>query len=194
MRTRVAIVDDDDIQRRGMAEYLADRPEIEVVGMLDHTEAMDWDAEWDRVDVVLVDVADPSRADDQFPGVHVADRIRRRRSSEETTVIVVTGHFFDDAVRRRMREAGADYFSTGRTSTARRACTGRCSTGRTWAGASPATTTRRRWSGSAWVRRPASTTPSGSPRSAGRHPPPPTGRGPGTATGGRSTRWPGSSR
>jgi CheY-like chemotaxis protein len=110
MRTRVAIVEDDDIQRRGMSEYLADRADIEVVGILDHYEAMLWDSEWDEVDIALVDAADPNRPTDQFPGVDVVDRIRNRRSSAETRVIVVTGHFFDDAVRRRMREAGADYF------------------------------------------------------------------------------------
>jgi DNA-binding NarL/FixJ family response regulator len=110
MRVRVAIIDDDDIQLRGMSEYLADRPEIEVVGMLNHHEAMLWDAQWDDVDIALVDAADPTQVADQFPGVEVADRIRRRRSSQQTKVIVVTGHFFDDAVRRRMREAGADYF------------------------------------------------------------------------------------
>jgi CheY-like chemotaxis protein len=110
MRKRVVIVDDDDIQRRGMAEYLADRPEVEVVGILNHDEALAWDGEWDGVDIALVDAADPLRDKDQFPGVEVADRIRRRRSSEQTRVIVVTGHFFNDAVRRRMREAGADYF------------------------------------------------------------------------------------
>jgi CheY-like chemotaxis protein len=110
MRTRVAIVDDDDIQRRGMAEYLADRPEVEVVGILDHSDALRWEEEWDTVDIALVDAADPSQLVDQFPGVEVTDHIRRRRSSEQTKVIIVTGHFFDDAVRRRMREAGADYF------------------------------------------------------------------------------------
>ena len=110
MRKRVVIVDDDDIQRRGMAEYLADRPEVEVVGVLNHGEAVAWDAEWNNVDLALVDAADPGRAGDQFPGVEVADRIRRRRSSEQTKVIVVTGHFLNGTVRRRMREAGADYF------------------------------------------------------------------------------------
>jgi len=110
MRKRIVIVDDDDIQRRGMAEYLADRPELDVVGVLDHDEALLWDHEWDGVDIALVDAADPLRENDQFPGVQVADRIRKRRSSEQTKVIVVTGQFFDDAVRRRMREAGADYF------------------------------------------------------------------------------------
>jgi CheY-like chemotaxis protein len=110
VKRRIVIVDDDEIQRRGMAAYLSDRPELEVIGVLDHTVALEWDHQWSDVDVVLVDAADPLREHDQFPGVEVADHIRRRRSSAQTMIIVVTGHFFDDAVRRRMREAGADYF------------------------------------------------------------------------------------
>jgi DNA-binding NarL/FixJ family response regulator len=109
MRKKVVIVDDDEMQRRGMAEYLADRPEVEVVGVLTHGEALQWTAEWDAVDVALVDAADPDNVEDNFPGVAVVDLIRRRRSSAQTTVIVVTGHFFDGAIRRRMREAGADF-------------------------------------------------------------------------------------
>ena len=110
MKIRLVVVDDDDIQRRGMAEFLADQHKIEVVGTLDHGEAIDWDVQWEGVDVAVIDAADPSRSGDQFPGVAVVEHIRRRRAPGETTVIIVTGHFFDDAVRRRMREAGADYF------------------------------------------------------------------------------------
>jgi CheY-like chemotaxis protein len=110
VRTRVIVVDDDDVHRRGTAELLADRPELEVVGTATHDEALVWTAEWEAADVVLVDAADPDRPEDHFPGVSVVDHIRRRRSSQETIVIVITGHFFDDAVRRRMREAGADFF------------------------------------------------------------------------------------
>ena len=110
MRKRVVVVDDDDISRRGLAELLADRPELEVVGSFVHDDALEWDAEWDGVDIALVDAADSRRDDDHFPGVAVVDHIRRRRSREQTIVIVLTGHFFDDAVRRRMREAQADFF------------------------------------------------------------------------------------
>ena len=49
------------------------------------------------------------RKKDQFPGVAVVQSIRER-GGDHAAVIIVTGHFFDDAVRRRMREAGADYF------------------------------------------------------------------------------------
>ena len=110
MRKRVVVIDDDDISRRGLTELLADRPELEVAGSLVHYEALEWDAEWDTIDIAIVDAADSRRADDHFPGVGVVDHIRRRRSSDQTMVIVLTGHFFDDAVRRRMREARADFF------------------------------------------------------------------------------------
>jgi DNA-binding NtrC family response regulator len=111
MRKRIAIVDDDDISRRGFAELLADRPELEIVGMLSHTESLRWDdAEWSSVDIAIVDAADEREVADHFPGVGVVEAIRSFRSAEQTMVIVVTGHFFDDAVRTRMREAGADFF------------------------------------------------------------------------------------
>lgn len=110
MNTRVVVVDDDDIQRRGMAEYLADRAELDVVGTLEHGEALGWDLQWNGIDVAVIDAADPDQTVDQFPGVAVADHIRRRRTPGQTKIIIVTGHFFDDALRRRMREAGADYF------------------------------------------------------------------------------------
>jgi DNA-binding NarL/FixJ family response regulator len=110
VQKRVVVVDDDDISRRGLVELLAERPELEVAGSMVHDDALEWDAEWDTIDIALVDAADCRRNDDHFPGVGVVDHIRRRRSREETTVIVLTGHFFDDAVRRRMREAQADFF------------------------------------------------------------------------------------
>jgi CheY-like chemotaxis protein len=110
MRKRVVVVDDDDISRRGLTELLADRPELEVAGSLLHDDALEWDSEWDTIDIAIVDAADSRRDDDHFPGVGVVDHIRRRRSRDQTMVIVLTGHFFDDAVRRRMREAQADFY------------------------------------------------------------------------------------
>jgi DNA-binding NarL/FixJ family response regulator len=105
---RVAVVDDDDLSRRGMAELLADRPEVEVVASLTHDQAMT-QPRWDQVQVAVVDAADEREDTDQFPGVEVVEAIRHR-GGDHTVVVVVTGHFFDDAVRRRMREAGADFF------------------------------------------------------------------------------------
>lgn len=110
MRRRVVVVDDDDISRRGLAELLAERPEIELLATLTHAEALACPERWDQVDIAVVDAADRRRQDDQFPGVSVVEEIRRRRSPAQTLVIVITGHFFDDALRRRMREAAADYF------------------------------------------------------------------------------------
>jgi CheY-like chemotaxis protein len=108
--TRVVVVDDDDINRRGMASLLAEHPGIDVVASLTHADALGQDALWGGVDVLLVDAADPRNRDDQFPGVAVVEAVRHRRSRQETLIVVITGHFFDDAVRRRMREAQADLY------------------------------------------------------------------------------------
>jgi DNA-binding NarL/FixJ family response regulator len=110
MVIRVAVVDDDDVSRRGLVELLGEQPDVHVVAALTHLEAVTWTQRWDVVDVAIVDACDERRSDDQFPGVSVVEGIRARRSRDETRVIVRTGQFFDDAVRRRMREADADYF------------------------------------------------------------------------------------
>ena len=110
MRTRVVVVDDDDISLRGLGELLADHPAIEVAALLSHDAALQWDGSWDDVDVAIVDAADERRADDHFAGVAVVEHVRRISGTHAPVIIVVTGHFFDDAVRRRMREAEADFF------------------------------------------------------------------------------------
>ena len=106
---QVVVVDDDDVSRRGMASLLGECPQVRVLAALSHTEALGW-GDWCGVQVVLVDAADRRARDDHFPGVRVVEQIRLQRPRDEITVIVVTGHFFNDAVRRRMREAGADFF------------------------------------------------------------------------------------
>ncbi|GAA5067869.1 DNA-binding NarL/FixJ family response regulator [Thermocatellispora tengchongensis] len=108
--TRVVIVDDDEISLRGIAAILGEPGDgsSEVVAAMDHRAALAWPGEWAGVDVALVDAADERRADDHFPGVEVVERIRA--AGGRTRVVVLTGHFFDGAVRRRMREAGADFF------------------------------------------------------------------------------------
>jgi CheY-like chemotaxis protein len=108
-RARVIVVDDDDINRHGMAGLLASDDRLHVAAALSHDEAMAWAGDWSLVDVALVDAADDRVAGDQFPGVHVVERMRRD-ASRRLTIVVVTGHFFDDAIRRRMWEAGADFF------------------------------------------------------------------------------------
>jgi DNA-binding NarL/FixJ family response regulator len=107
---RVVIVDDDDINRRGMASLLAEDAGIEVAASVTHAEALGRPELWDGVDVVVVDAADERNPDDHFPGVAVVEEVRRRRPRGRCRIVVITGHFFDDAVRRRMREAEADFY------------------------------------------------------------------------------------
>jgi CheY-like chemotaxis protein len=110
VRTRVVVVDDDDISRRGLGELLADHPSIDVAALLSHDTALAWEGNWQEVDVAIIDAADERRADDHFAGVAVVEHVRRMSPTPAPLIIVVTGHFFDDAVRRRMREADADFF------------------------------------------------------------------------------------
>lgn len=107
---RVVVVDDDEVNRRGMASLLAEDDTIDVAGSLTHAEAMCRPELWVDVDVVLVDAADDRNPTDHFPGVAVVQQVRTYRSREQTVIVVTTGHFFDDAVRRRMREARADFY------------------------------------------------------------------------------------
>jgi CheY-like chemotaxis protein len=107
---RVVIVDDDDINRRGMASLLAEDAGIEVAGSITHADALGRPELWAGVDVVLVDAADERNEADNFPGVAVVEEVRRHRPRGRARIVVITGHFFDDAVRRRMREAEADYY------------------------------------------------------------------------------------
>ncbi|MFD0691088.1 response regulator transcription factor [Actinomadura fibrosa] len=106
----VAVVDDDDINRYGMTHLLEAVPGVRVTASLDHDGALAAEDVWAGTDVAIVDAADHRRSGDQFPGVAVVEHLRRLRPPGRLTVIVVTGHFFDDAVRRRMREAKADFF------------------------------------------------------------------------------------
>ncbi len=107
---RVAVIDDDDVSRRGYVELLGEHPDIEVAVSLDHSQAVSWPGEWKSIDVALVDAADDRSPGDQFPGVAVVERIRCLAPPGRPVIVVVTGHFFDDAVRTRMREARADLF------------------------------------------------------------------------------------
>jgi CheY-like chemotaxis protein len=106
---RVVVVDDDAVNRHGMAALLSASERIRLVAALDHDDALAVADVWKDADVAVVDAADHRRTADQFPGVAVVEHIRRHGPAK-LTVIVVTGHFFDDAVRRRMREARADFF------------------------------------------------------------------------------------
>lgn len=107
---RVVVVDSDDVNRNGLAVVLGASPHITVVAALTHQEAVDMRTLWHGVDAVIIDPVDHRQEGDQFPGVAVVRQVRAIRPSGDLLIIVITGHFFDDALRRRMREARADYF------------------------------------------------------------------------------------
>ena len=109
MSTRVVVIDNNRIARRGCVDFLADDPTIMIVDNLDHDQALARQ-DWGGVDVVIVDAADERRRDDHYPGVAVVEAIRRSRSPDETRIIVLTARYFDSGLRRRMREAQADRF------------------------------------------------------------------------------------
>lgn len=114
-RRRVAVIDDNTISLNGDVVSLAAHPLIEVVAAVNHDDALRWsDHAWSDLDAVVVDAARPFdddnryRDDDHFPGVAVVTRARELRP--DLLIIVVTGRFFEDGLRRRMKEAGADFF------------------------------------------------------------------------------------
>ena len=104
------MVDNDDVNRSGLTVVLGASPHIIVVAAVTHQEAMDRGTLWHGADVVIIDPADHRQEGDQFPGVAVVRQIRAIRPPGDLVIIVITGHFFDDALRRRMREARADYY------------------------------------------------------------------------------------
>jgi hypothetical protein len=114
-RRRVAVIDDNTISLTGDVVSLAAHPLIEVVAAVSHDDALRWgEAEWSQLDAVVVDAARPFddenhyREGDHFPGVAVVTRVREL--CPDLLIIVVTGRFFEDGLRRRMKEAGADFF------------------------------------------------------------------------------------
>ena len=80
MVIRVAVVDDDDVSRRGLVELLGDHAEVAGGAGLTHVTRRDLGGPVGPVDVAIVDACDERRTDDQFPGVAVVEAIRRRRS------------------------------------------------------------------------------------------------------------------
>lgn len=107
---RVRVVDDRDGLRTSIRVALEACPDINVVDTMDHSTALQPNLCWDGIDVVIVDAADDRKADDQFPGVAVVERIRSSPLNRQPNVIVVTGYAVHDGLRVRMREAGADWF------------------------------------------------------------------------------------
>jgi DNA-binding NarL/FixJ family response regulator len=109
-KVRVVIVDNEAIGRLGMKAVLSADARIEVVAVVDHDESLQRRQSWADIDVAIVDAADDQLSGDQFPGVAVVQAMRAQRPPGKLSIVVITGHFFDDALRRRMREAKADYF------------------------------------------------------------------------------------
>lgn len=108
---RVAIVDNDVITRTGIQAVLEQADGIEVVMVTDHDSVAGTGTDWAGIDVAIVDAADSRHADgDHFPGVAVVRSIRATGSADAVTVVVLTGQSMHAGLRRRMWEAGADFF------------------------------------------------------------------------------------
>ena len=107
-KRRVVVVDNDPVMRAGTASILAGADDIELVAAVDHDVALIWGPEWLGIDVAVVDASDQRRSGDQFPGVAVARAIRA--TGAPVIVVVLTGQYLNPGLRRRMWEAGADFF------------------------------------------------------------------------------------
>lgn len=109
---RVAVVDDLRINREGTRAVLQTMANVVVEEPFDFPQALER-TDWDALDVVLVDVADRTRADTETPGIEVVAHIRSCARGAAPTVVAVTGDpaaFEEDVVRRRLLEAGAAHF------------------------------------------------------------------------------------
>jgi len=109
IRIAVAGADRHSGPHAGYAETLSWHPGVTAVVSLTHDEALEMRS-WSRVDVLVIDPIDPSRPDDQIPGVGVVERIRSLSSASPPRVVAISPVRPDDAVRRRLREAGADAY------------------------------------------------------------------------------------
>ncbi len=105
---RVVIIDDNAITAYGAETLLAPDPRIDVVATLTHAEAMAATLAWESIDVVLLDVTDPDQPD-QFPGIAVARKIRAIAPGPAPSLVVLTDRFAHEGLRRRLREAKADF-------------------------------------------------------------------------------------
>jgi len=105
---RTVVVDNDPIMRAGTQVVLASEPRIELVAAVDHDEALSWRDEWLAVDVAVIDASDQRREADHFPGVDVVRTIRA--AAPAVVTIILTGQYLHPGLRRRMWEAGADFF------------------------------------------------------------------------------------
>jgi len=83
------------------------RPRLGFVSTFTHGDAVNLGDAWSRVG--MADAADERIEHDQFLVVPVVEEIRRHRTSEHMVVLVLTGHDLHAALRRRIREARADF-------------------------------------------------------------------------------------
>lgn len=105
---RVAVVEDDEIERVGRVAVLGDRG-VEVAAVGDFAEALGWgDEVWSAIDVLITDAHDASQDWDYFTGVNVvrAARVRRRRG--DLRIVVITACATNPVLKLRLAQAGAD--------------------------------------------------------------------------------------
>ncbi|MGH9075867.1 MAG: hypothetical protein ACRDY0_00155 [Acidimicrobiales bacterium] len=118
---QVVVVDDDPVERAGRAALLAGVAGVHLHCVLSPAQALEPSRDWDRVDVLLVDLWDARSTDfDHYPGVVVAAAARTRRPlglrealgagrlGEQLTVIAVSRHLPNSALNKRLVEAGVD--------------------------------------------------------------------------------------
>jgi DNA-binding NarL/FixJ family response regulator len=105
--TRVLIADDDALMRAGLAELLADEPEIEVVGQASTGPEAVERARRLNPDIVLMDVRMPD-----MDGIEATRRLMR--AAPRTRVVILTTFEQDDYIFGALR-AGASGFLLKRT-------------------------------------------------------------------------------
>jgi CheY-like chemotaxis protein len=106
----IAIVDDDPWVGRGRSVALAELG-FRVDGLWTPQDALARcdRAQWEGIDVLLVDAHDPEAGFDRFVGVTVIEHVRRTCSGGGPRIAVITGHVLNDVLRVRLADAGADF-------------------------------------------------------------------------------------
>lgn len=113
---KILIIDDDRAYALGLAQFANEHlPDalVELIGFSDAAHAADVES----FDYILVDLSHPRGLDagaDEFPGVKAAGRVSALRGARRRPFIVVltgeSGVFARATVRRRLKEAGCEYF------------------------------------------------------------------------------------
>jgi len=107
---RVAVIDDDFWKRQHMAQELDASPQIAVVFALHQDEAASWTkAQWQNVDIAVVDVFDESApgeiGTDVYSGITALERLREL----DVTTLAVTPHRNHPLVELRIFQAGTNF-------------------------------------------------------------------------------------